>query len=160
MIFAKSELSVSRSETFPVSVSELFRMAVTYPLFVKAYDVKEILSETPSELRVRMGRTIWGLPFRWEGTGQKKKDDWIHFTQTRGLLKGLTAEWTFREMAAYSTRLQIVTRFTCRALFRGFFYGLVVSTMDIVFQELAAASSSRSAPAQNMNIKSKGGKKA
>ena len=42
-----------------------------------------------------MASSFYGIVLHWEGEGIKNKNKSINFTQTKGLLKGLRADWMF-----------------------------------------------------------------
>lgn len=75
----------------------VYRIAETYPHFVRFYRCGEILHQDDKIIKVKVGAKFFGIPTSWIGEGIKKKFETIEFTQTQGLFKGLVALWTFKE---------------------------------------------------------------
>ena len=90
---------------------QVYQVAETYPLFATGFRAGEILSQSPDELVVKVGSSIWGYPTTWIGRGTKMKDQSIAFIQTDGLLKGLQALWKFEDVESF-TKVTITFRFT------------------------------------------------
>src|SRR5581483_897393 len=91
----------------------VFRVAETYPCFIRFYRYGEILYQDDETMRVKIGAKIFGIPTSWIGEGKKKKFETIEFIQTQGLFKGLIAIWRFKE-AEESTILSINISFGFR----------------------------------------------
>jgi ribosome-associated toxin RatA of RatAB toxin-antitoxin module len=92
---------------------EVYRLAETYPLFATGFRAGEILAQSPDEIVVKVGSSIWGYPTTWIGRGTKTKDESIAFVQTDGLLKGLQALWKFEDVESF-TKVTITFHFTLR----------------------------------------------
>lgn len=76
-------------------LDEAYRLAEEYPLFVDAFEKKEILHRTDKRSHVRITNRFFKLPLTWEGKGYKHRNERIVWLQTQGLLRGLKAEWIF-----------------------------------------------------------------
>lgn len=90
---------------------QVFRIAETYPHFVRFYRCGEILHQDDENIRVKVGAKFFGFPTSWIGEGKKKRFETIEFTQTQGLFKGLVALWTFGD-AGQSTIVSIKIKFS------------------------------------------------
>lgn len=103
----------SCSETIIVNEKreQVYRAAEEYPRFATFYTAGEILENTERAMVVRITSTLCGIPISWNGHGKKVPYDSIEFVQTEGLLKGLTARWTFRDHN-HSCRVTIDSRFS------------------------------------------------
>lgn len=89
----------------------VFRIAETYPHFVRFYKSGEILHQDDENITVKVGASFFGVPTSWIGEGKKRRFETIEFTQTQGLFKGLVALWTFRD-AGQSTTVSIKINFS------------------------------------------------
>ena len=88
-------------------------MAETYPLFVKSFHEKEILSKSDAGSKVRITSKFFSfLPLTWEGEGVKTRNERIDWVQTTGLLEGLTANWLFSSAEPMKTKVTIVGRYS------------------------------------------------
>lgn len=76
-------------------IEKVYKTAETYPTFVKFYKIKDIIESTDSKIVVNVGYGIFGFLFCWTGIGEKTKYNSIIYTQTKGLLKGMEAHWSF-----------------------------------------------------------------
>ncbi len=76
-------------------IKKTFEIAEEYPLFVSEYQKKEIICRNEKSSRVRITNIFLVIPLSWEGESVKEKNHKINWIQTRGLLKGLSAEWLF-----------------------------------------------------------------
>jgi len=76
-------------------VDRAYQVAEEYPLFVDAFEKKEILRRTDKRSHVRITNRFFNLPLTWEGKGFKRRNEKIAWLQTEGLLKGFKAEWRF-----------------------------------------------------------------
>lgn len=77
------------------NLEKVYAIAHTYPRFVDFYKKKDVVFESQEKIIVRMASSFYGIVLNWEGEGIKNKDKSINFTQTKGLLKGLRADWVF-----------------------------------------------------------------
>lgn len=89
----------------------VFKVAESYPLFVRFFKSREILHQDDRTMRVRIGSTILGLPTSWIGEGKKTRFESIEFLQTQGFFKGLVAKWTFMSLSPSASRVSIQFRF-------------------------------------------------
>lgn len=77
------------------NLEKVYAIAQTYPRFVDFYKKKDVIFENQEKIIVRMASSFYGMVLNWEGEGIKNKNKSINFTQTKGLLKGLSADWVF-----------------------------------------------------------------
>ena len=105
---------ISEEISIKSPISKVFAAAETYPLFVKSFKERKILSSSSTTSKVRITNIFLGIPLTWEGEGLKVKDKEIRWTQTRGLLKGLKANWLFQAHSNQITRVVIQTTFIAR----------------------------------------------
>lgn len=91
----------------------VYRAAEDYPRFATFYTAGEILENTEHAMVVRVTSTLCGIPISWKGHGKKVPFESIEFVQTEGLLKGLTALWTFRDQD-HMCRVTIDSRFSLK----------------------------------------------
>lgn len=77
------------------NLEKVYAIAQTYPRFVDFYKKKDVIFESQEKIVVRMASSFYGIVLHWEGEGIKNKNKSINFTQTKGLLKGLRADWMF-----------------------------------------------------------------
>ena len=77
------------------SIDRAYRVAEDYPLFVDAFEKREILHRTDKRSHVKITNRFFSIPLTWEGKGFKRRNERIAWLQTRGLLRGLKAEWRF-----------------------------------------------------------------
>jgi len=89
--------SCSESIIVNATRAHVYRVAEEYPRFATFYTAGEILENTERTVAVRITSTLCGIPISWRGHGTKVPYESIEFVQTEGLLKGLTALWTFRD---------------------------------------------------------------
>ena len=103
----------SCSETILINEARehVYHAAEEYPRFATFYTAGEILENTQHAMVVRITSTLCGIPISWRGHGKKTPYDSIEFVQTEGLLKGLTALWTFEDHNR-SCRVTIDSRFS------------------------------------------------
>lgn len=76
-------------------IEKVYKVAETYPTFVKSYDVKTIIKNNEDQIVVDVGYRFFGLCVCWSGVGQKTKYKSINYIQTKGFLKGMEANWSF-----------------------------------------------------------------
>jgi ribosome-associated toxin RatA of RatAB toxin-antitoxin module len=89
--------SCSESILINETREQVYRVAEEYPRFATFYKAGEILENTDRTTVVRITSTLCGIPISWRGHGKKVPQESIEFVQTEGLLKGLSALWTFRD---------------------------------------------------------------
>ena len=77
------------------NLERVYAIAQTYPRFVNFYKKKDVIFESQERIVARMAYSFCGIVLSWEGEGVKNKNKSINFTQTKGLLKGLRANWIF-----------------------------------------------------------------
>lgn len=142
MIRLKSSLRICRP------LEEVFKQAESYPAFVGFFHKKETKSSSDSFLSVEVGMKRYGLTFEWAGEGVKTKNKSIDFTQTKGLLKGMKARWTFTPIHDHETEVAIEADFEMKIPVAGFileraFSGLLVEkTTQRILSELKKVSES------------------
>lgn len=84
-----------RSIWISKNLNETYKIAERYPEFIDFYRKKEIVYEDETHSGVKIESIFWGLKFTWEGRGVKEKNKKITWTQSKGLLRGMKAEWIF-----------------------------------------------------------------
>lgn len=89
------------------SLEKVYAIAETYPRFVPFYEIKEILFEDEEKIIVKISSSFYGIKLTWEGEGLKNKNNSINFIQTKGLLKGLKARWTFEDLKDNTVKVSI-----------------------------------------------------
>ena len=96
----------------PASKNQVYEAAKTYPSFVRFFfRDSRIVKQSDQRLVVKICTKLLGIfPTRWYGRGVKEYNQSIRFTQSKGLFKGLTAIWTFKEVNN-GTSVSICTRF-------------------------------------------------
>lgn len=93
------------------SLERAYETAENYPLFVEAFRRKEILYRDEKRARVKITNRLFGLPLSWEGKARKRRNQKIRWIQTRGLLRGLRADWLFIPYGEKATEVSIRGRF-------------------------------------------------
>ena len=88
----------SQSILIDASSHSVYLIAETYPLFVRFFlPASQVKRSSDKRTVVDVHAKLLGfLPTRWIGKGKKKNYRYIHFRQTHGLFKGLSAIWKFR----------------------------------------------------------------
>lgn len=86
-----------------LNIKKTYEIAETYPLFISFYKHKEIVCSTPEMQKVKISSSFLGFSFSWEGEGVKEKYNKIVWIQSKGLLKGLRAEWNFLDQGPERT---------------------------------------------------------
>lgn len=99
---------------------KVYETAERYPTFVSFFTKKKILCSDDSFLSVEVGMKRFGLLFEWAGEGLKEKNKAIYFIQTKGLLKGLKANWLFQALGERAARVTIKTHFEKKMPLFGF----------------------------------------
>ena len=92
-------------------LSLVYSIAETYPNFVRFFrSGSRALRQGKDSLQVEIHGALFGFPISWQGDGLKRQDRYIRFIQTRGLLKGLVAGWSFLSVGS-DTKVTIMTYF-------------------------------------------------
>lgn len=102
------------------NLEKVYAIAQTYPRFVDFYKKKDVIFESREKIIVRMAISFYGMVLNWEGEGIKNKNKSINFTQTKGLLKGLSADWVF-EPQDNKTKVTIKAELSSNSLLGGIF---------------------------------------
>lgn len=133
-----------RSILLEQTVQDVYRMAETYPTFVRFFlEGSCILEQSERSMRVKVYSCLLGrVRTSWEGIGVKVPYRFLRFQQTQGLLNGLIARWSFVSTGR-GTRVTIMTRFTKRWLTplgeRWFGKYIVEPTTQRILEELKVA---------------------
>ena len=129
-------------------IDEVYKIAESYPRFVSFFHKREVVESTDRSLSVRVGMKRFGVNFEWEGEGQKEPARAIRFTQTKGLLKGMKANWFFDSEDNKKTKVSIKTSFEFKIpaigfiLEKSFSTFLVERTTQKILNELKKSSES------------------
>ena len=103
------------------NIGKVYAVAETYPMFVQFYKRKEIVFEDQERSVVRVSNSFYGIVLCWEGEGIKDRHKCINFTQTKGLLKGLKAQFIFEPVENNKTKVTIKAKLAFH-----FFFGRVL----------------------------------
>lgn len=95
------------------SIQAAYEVAETYPYFVSFFKkTSKALFQDEKQLNVEVHSHLFKIfPITWQGEGIKEKNKAMHFKQTKGLFKGLIADWSFEEING-KTKVNITTIFT------------------------------------------------
>lgn len=95
------------------SIQTAYEVAETYPYFVSFFKkTSKALFQNEKQLKVEVHSNLFKIfPISWQGEGIKERYKAIHFRQTKGLFKGLIADWIFEEING-KTKVTIATDFT------------------------------------------------
>ena len=102
---------IKESILIQADLQKTYRAAEKYPLFVEGFSKKEILRMDTRNLKIRAQNKFFTIPLTWEGKGIKHQNERIKWIQTHGLLRGLTAKWTFLQHNQNVTEVIINGRF-------------------------------------------------
>lgn len=105
-------MKIEKKVNIKASLLKTYEVAETYPLFVKPFREKKILWNTEAGSKVRITNIFFGIPLTWEGESKKKKNEFIAWIQTSGLLKGLRATWLFNAIDHEQTEVIIQGEYT------------------------------------------------
>ncbi|HEC68684.1 MAG TPA: hypothetical protein ENI31_00120 [Candidatus Omnitrophica bacterium] len=113
-------------------LDEVFRIAQTYPKFVKSYERSSVIYQDNSVLKVRVATRILGISVEWEGEGFKdNKKKIICFHQVSGPLKGLFAKWHFRYLADDKTKVIIESDFSIHVFLISIFLDYLIGKIIV-----------------------------
>lgn len=91
-------VSCSKSILVSKELKRVYEIAERYPNFVDYYERKEIIFSDEKCSEVRITASFFGFPVTWEGKGVKERNKSISWMQSKGLLKGMRADWVFSEI--------------------------------------------------------------
>lgn len=103
-------LTCSGSVLISKELKQVYEIAERYPTFVDYYKRKEIICSDEKYSEVRIEANFLGFSFVWEGKGAKERNNRIAWTQSKGLLKGMKADWMFFEVG-HSTRVSLTATY-------------------------------------------------
>ena len=115
---------IVRTTQIDATLTHTYSVAEDYPLFVDSYKRKKIVYRDGKKSLVRMTNLFFLLPLSWEGKGLRKKNEAIYWLQTKGLLKGLRATWTFEKCGRGRTEVRIVGRISGKGI-SGYILGFI-----------------------------------
>lgn len=94
-------------------VESVYSVAENYPCFVSFYKRgSRIIFQDERQLKVEIHANLFKIfPTSWQGEGMKEKNKGLHFRQTKGLFKGLKADWSFEPIHG-KTKVSITTTFS------------------------------------------------
>jgi ribosome-associated toxin RatA of RatAB toxin-antitoxin module len=120
-------------------IEMVYKIAEQYPAFVKHYTVKSNDENTETLISVTVGYEVMGIAFKWRGLGKKVKNKSILYTQTDGLLKGLTAHWIFNKSGNETSIVEINTTYHTSVFLKWFFERQVKATIRNILNDLKSA---------------------
>lgn len=93
------------------SLKAAYETAETYPYFVGLFKKNSrIVFQDAKKIKVEIHSSLFKIiPLSWQGEGAKERYKAIRFKQTKGIFKGLTADWIFEEINKTQTRVTIFT---------------------------------------------------
>lgn len=91
-------ITCSEHITISKDLKKTYEVAERYPEFIDFYKKKEIIHMDETHSEVKIESLFCGLKFSWEGNGIKDKYHKITWVQSKGLLKGMKAEWFFCDL--------------------------------------------------------------
>jgi ribosome-associated toxin RatA of RatAB toxin-antitoxin module len=126
----------------------VYQVAETYPKFVRFFlPSSQVKRSSDKRTVVDVHAKLLGfLPTRWIGKGKKRNYRYIHFRQTHGLFKGLSAIWKFRNRNE-KTLVTIYTTFKKPKL--GYLFELLLGKLIVeqttakILRELKSAAESK-----------------